>query len=122
MPGITVEEELHGVEMPINNPNVDEFSGAIEEPTKPSFGIDLSFLTKETGDGEIEDYLTHPMNFKKSVGMAQIIRGITGLVGSSLKYALLDITMGLFRMQREKITIDTPVNEVPIYNNGNFGS
>lgn len=58
-------------------------------------------LTAETGSGAIGDYLDHPMNFNKSLGLAQILRGLTGLVGN-LKLAIIDIGFGALRFSREK--------------------
>lgn len=78
---------------------VDNIGGTVDNSERPRFNF--SFLTKETGDGEIESYINHPLNFKSSMGLAQILRGVSGLVGTSLKYALLDIIFGFFRLQRE---------------------
>lgn len=61
---------------------------------------DLSILTAKTGDGSIEDYVNHPLNFKGSRGMAQMIRGFTGIAGE-LDYAIIDIALGAFQYAKE---------------------
>lgn len=58
-------------------------------------------LTSETGEGSIEDYIDHPMNFKKSQGIAQILRGVTGL-GANLRLAIVDIGFGALRFSKER--------------------
>lgn len=77
-----------------------------EASTAPS--IDLSFLTAKTGSGSIEDYILHPLNFGGSRGMAQILRGCTGIAGD-LDLALIDIVIGgfnLFAEGRKKHAVD----------------
>lgn len=75
---------------------------AVEEaPTGGGFGIDLSFLKAKTGEGSIEDYLDHPLNWNGGRPAAQIIRGFTGLFGS-LEYALVDIALGVFRLSKAR--------------------
>lgn len=61
---------------------------------------DLSILTAKTGEGSIEDYINHPLNFKGSRGMAQMIRGFTGIAGE-LDYAIIDIALGAFQYTKE---------------------
>lgn len=57
-------------------------------------GLDLSILKSPTGAGSIGDYLEHPMNFNSSKGMARVLRGLTGMMGS-LDLAIIDITVGI---------------------------
>lgn len=61
---------------------------------------DVSILFSKTGDGSIESYIDHPLNNKKSRGMAQILRGLTGIAGE-LDYAIIDIALGSFQYTRE---------------------
>lgn len=61
---------------------------------------DLSFLLAETGPGAIEDYVEHPLNFRGSKGVAQILRGATGIAGN-LNYAIIDIGLGLVQLTKE---------------------
>lgn len=75
----------------------EEESGFFEMPKIP----DLSFLKAKTGSGSIEDYMQHPLNFKKSPGAAQMIRGFTGMLGD-LDLAVVDITLGAFELAKEK--------------------
>lgn len=86
----------------------------VEEP-QPSARVgdflpDLSILTAKTGDGSIEDYVNHPLNFKGSRGMAQMIRGFTGIAGE-LDYAIIDIALGAFQHSREGKTGDVVNNQ-----------
>lgn len=54
------------------------------------------FLLAKTGPGNIESYINHPLNVKDNAGLAQIIRGLTGMF-NSLDYAVVDIIVGAFR-------------------------
>lgn len=56
----------------------------------------IELLKKPTGDGEISDYIEHPLNFEKTESLAQILRGLTGFFGD-LKLAVIDIGIGLYR-------------------------
>ena len=56
-----------------------------------------------TGDGSVDEYVTHPLNFSESKGLAQIIRGLEGML-DSLDYALVDIAVGAFRYYSEVST------------------
>lgn len=53
----------------------------------------LEMLKAETGSGSVESYLTHPMNFNESKGLARMLRGFTGMFGS-LNFAVIDIIIG----------------------------
>ena len=77
----------------------EEMTHNVTEKQKLNF--DLSFLQAKTGAGSIEDYIEHPMNIGKSKGMAQLIRGFTGLFGA-LDLAIIDITVGLMQFTKEK--------------------
>jgi hypothetical protein len=65
-------------------------------------GLDLSFLMKETGPGEIEAYLNHPLNARRSRGLAQMLRGFTGFFGDGLRAAIADIAFGGMEYVRER--------------------
>lgn len=72
-------------------------------------------LTAETGEGSIGDYIEHPMNFNNSKGLAQIIRGVTGLLGN-LNLAIVDIVFGALRFSKEKKGV--MANDVGIISRG----
>lgn len=74
-------------------------------------------LTAETGEGEVEEYLSHPMNFYKSKGLAQILRGVHGL-GANLKLAIIDIGLGFLRFSKER----KGVNNNDVSSGGGFPS
>jgi len=57
-------------------------------------------LLRETGPGEISEYIEHPLNVNQSEGLAQIIRGFTGFAGQDLKLAILDIGIGAYRLMK----------------------
>lgn len=63
--------------------------------------IDLSWLKAKTGPGTIESYIDHPLNASRSRGVAQILRGATGLAGD-LDLAIIDIGLGLVEVIKEK--------------------
>lgn len=70
----------------------------VEEESKLQF--DFSFLLAKTGEGSVDSYIDHPLNFSRSKGIAQILRGATGLVGE-LDLAVVDIGVGAFNVFRE---------------------
>lgn len=86
-----------------------EFQEVVQE--QPSKLNDLlnKLLTAETGEGAIEDYIDHPMNFLKSKGLAQVLRGVHGL-GANLKLAIIDIGMGVMRYSKERKSINNDVS------------
>lgn len=98
--GMSIEQEINQEAMPEVGPEIqqEEENGGLLRLLELIKGL----LFKETGPGEIEEYVTHPFNFSKSMGMAQILRGFTGLLGHSLKLAVLDILLGWWRWQVEK--------------------
>lgn len=66
-------------------------------------GFDLwSFLKKETGEGEIDDYINHPFNYRGSRAFAQVLRGLSGYFGS-MRYALIDIVSGAMNFSKEGV-------------------
>lgn len=58
-----------------------------------------AFLRAKTGDGKIEDYQGHPLNFDGSLGLAQVIRGFTGMF-DALDLAVIDVAVGFFRWRK----------------------
>ena len=76
---------IQNEEQPINN---------IEQKTGFSGQRSIfDILKTKTGQGSIDNYIDSPLNFNKSEGVAQILRGFTGFLGS-LDYAILDIILG----------------------------
>lgn len=71
---------------------------------------DMSFILSETGPGPIENYVDHPLNFKGSRGVAQIIRGATGMAGT-LNYAIIDIGLGLVQVTKEGKGVEKAVTD-----------
>lgn len=95
----TISEHLaaKGLEEPV--------IAAIPEEVQPQtggMGIDMGFLMKPTGAGSIESYLDHPLNFKHSRGLAQMIRGATGMFGEGLNSAIVDIGFGGMAFMQER--------------------
>ncbi|MBE6033879.1 MAG: hypothetical protein E7222_04180 [Clostridiales bacterium] len=85
-------------------------SGAESSPQfrMQDFLPNIDFILAETGEGSIEDYINHPLNFKGSKGIAQMLRGFTGICGT-LNYAIIDITLGAFETMKEgKAEHETP--------------
>lgn len=84
----------------------------IEEAPSMRFAMpDLSFLAAPTGDGPIEAYIEHPLNFDHAKSTARILRGATGICGN-LNYALVDIALGVIEKIQEK---GKKQNETPAY-------
>ena len=81
--------------------NDAEVMGGEVESVKAGLHIDLGILKAQTGEGEIEEYINHPLNINKSKSLAHVIRGLTGMFGS-LKYAIIDIVMGIIQYLKEK--------------------
>jgi hypothetical protein len=90
----------------MRNPTIDEVVGAdqVQSVTAPhvpeveghdlkGIGLDFSFLKAETGEGSIDQYLEHPLNFNNSKPMARVIRGLTGMF-DNLNLAIIDIVIG----------------------------
>jgi len=78
-----------------------EGGGELEESAESGAVQQVSeILLKETGPGEISEYIEHPLNFNQSEGLAQIIRGCTGFAGQDLKLAILDIGIGAYRLMK----------------------
>lgn len=94
----------------INDKNKEPFEAAeptmeTAAPETPKYKMsdflpNLDFILAETGEGSIENYIEHPLNFKGSKGIAQMLRGFTGVCGS-LNYAIIDITLGAFETIKE---------------------
>lgn len=83
--------------------NAAEFT---EETTSNGYRIsmpDLSFLAARTGEGAVEEYIEHPLNWDGRKSTARILRGCTGLCGQ-LDYALIDIALGVIEKIKEKGT------------------
>ena len=72
----------------------------VVEEQSDGFVFDFSFLKAKTGAGSVESYLDHPFNFTKSRGIAQMLRGFTGLLGA-LDLAVVDIGIGAVNVVRE---------------------
>lgn len=74
------------------------------EPQKSGFKLDFDFLgiiKRPTGAGEIEDYLNHPLNRSKHLGMAQMLRGLTGILGTIDSW-LLDVGLGYMSFTKDR--------------------
>lgn len=69
----------------IKNYNTDEMFSKIK-----------NFFKKETGEGDLDIYLNHPLNIKQTKGMCHILRGLSGLFGN-LKNAIFDIVIGILK-------------------------
>lgn len=80
------------------NLNSEPQAEEMQQPTDPQpKSINLGFLQTKTGSGDIADYIDHPMNFRHNEGMAQILRGLTGLF-DDLDLAIIDIFVGAYRL------------------------
>jgi hypothetical protein len=87
-------------EMPTIEPLEMPQETAVQEPSRMN-EIFNKILTAETGEGSIGDYIDHPLNFFKSKGLAQVLRGFTGIFGS-LSLAIIDIALGGLQFSKER--------------------
>jgi len=98
----TLLESVEEVPVAPSLENVESMQ--VEAPSNAGEGIKDFFekvLKADTGEGSIESYIEHPLNFSKSEGLAQVLRGITGIFGN-LELALIDVLMGFLKMSKEK--------------------
>jgi hypothetical protein len=98
----TIEESLNNQGFSENE--YQETTAPQVEPVvegESGFRLDLSWLSTPTGEGSVEDYMEHPLNFMKSKGIAQILRGLTGFFGN-LKLALIDVALGALQFIKER--------------------
>lgn len=79
----------------------------IQEPSKMNEMMSR-LLTAETGPGPISQYIDHPLNFSQSNGMAQIIRGLSGII-DNLNLAIIDILVGGLRFSKERRKMNNDV-------------
>lgn len=61
----------------------------------------LDILKSKTGEGSIEDYKDHPLNFNNNKYIGQILRGLTGILGA-LDLAIIDISMGILGFFKDR--------------------
>lgn len=54
-------------------------------------------VSAETGDGELAEYTSHPLNVTGEAWNARLARGVTGLFGN-LRLAVVDIAMAVVEM------------------------
>lgn len=100
------------------NTSYDEQAQVEQSFRENSFSFD--FIKAKTGEGSIEDYLEHPLNFNHSKGMGRMIRGLTGLFGD-LDLAIVDIMIGALDVV--KLTKSKGVGkDVNVYSSGGNAS
>jgi hypothetical protein len=80
-------------------------------PAAPGFLEKL--LNAKPGPGSISDYKEHPLNFRKTDGLAQVVRGVTGLAGD-LERAFIDVVFGLLREIWEVKKEAPPGGNIPV--------
>jgi len=83
---INMEEDIE-FEKPINGNDEEQVN---EQPKSNKI---LDMLKSKTGEGSLDQYTDHPLNFKNNHYLSQILRGLTGMIGS-LDFALIDIIVG----------------------------
>jgi len=86
-----------------------EETGQAEPVGSSDWREQLQFLFTKTGPGTVESYLENPFCFKRSLGLAQVLRGLSGFLGG-LDYALVDVAVGLFRWRSESVSDSQSVN------------
>jgi hypothetical protein len=97
---MTIYKEIENMET--QGPALEEIPAPEVQEQAPGLKFkipNLDILKAETGKGDIEDYISHPLNLKKNKGIAQILRGLTGLLGN-LNLAIVDILLGMINTKR----------------------
>jgi hypothetical protein len=64
----------------------------------------FDILKSKTGEGTIQDYQEHPLNFSNNKYIGQILRGLTGILGA-LDLAIIDIGMGILGLIKDRNNI-----------------
>lgn len=101
MPGITLDDVKSDEDFkPIENGQTEVDEVEQTEIGGFHFGIP-EFLKAKSPDEPIENFINHPFNFDGSRGLAQIIKGLTGMFGY-FNYAIIDIVMGWLRWTKER--------------------
>jgi hypothetical protein len=101
----------------IHEENGLEFENPINEipkndnsPEQSKGGNIWNILKAKTGEGTIQDYEEHPLNFNNNKYIGQILRGLTGILGA-LDLAIIDISMGIFGLMRERNIVKEVVED-----------
>jgi hypothetical protein len=90
-----------GQELGVDQQKVEEVAQEVEQVSAPiRIGIP-EWLKAKSPDEPIENYINHPLNFARSTGLAQALRGATGIIGD-LRYAIVDVIVGLLKFANEK--------------------
>lgn len=91
---MTLDERLTMTDV-INGGPPEETEGPVWQESVSHWWTRLT--TSQTGPGPITDYIQHPFNVNRSSGLGQVLRGLTGLLGT-LDLAVVDIIVGLARL------------------------
>lgn len=95
---MTIKDEIRQE----NEPTLDEDTqNDFKSENISSKGKLFNILKSKTGPGEVEDYIEHPINLKKSTAVAKILRGIEGIFGA-LDLAIIDILIGSLELIKNK--------------------
>lgn len=79
-----------------------------EETEQPQgFQLNLDWLWADSPDEPIESYIEHPLNFGRSKGIAQALRGLEGIFGN-LRKAVIDIIIGTLNYAKERNNDQAP--------------
>lgn len=92
MSGATLADELEREEVQLRDPV------GTPSPPKPTPSWSwIDWLKSEPGPGDVESYRQHPLNWDGTYEVAQILRGLTGLLGN-LRLAMVDLVVGGLRL------------------------
>jgi len=98
---MTLEQEMQKNETVLieDTPHIEgETVSNLEKTSGFNF---LEFILSPQLEEDESKYLNHPVNFNKSGGLAQALRGIDGLVGNT-KLAVMDVVIGIVRFLKER--------------------
>lgn len=100
---MSIESEALGLAEAVGVDEVAEIAGETMEAQEVSLFSWLADIFRvETGPGEIKEYQDSPLCFDGSVGLGQILRGVSGFAGANfLRSAVLDVIVGAMRWAKE---------------------
>jgi hypothetical protein len=102
-----INEEENDFEKTSNEEQKNLNSESAAKPQNKIFEI----LKTKTGEGTIQSYEEHPLNFNQNKYVGQILRGLTGILGA-LDLAIIDIGMGILGLIKDRNIVKEEIENV----------
>lgn len=98
----TILEKATGTVLDTESDQIGIAVEQVAEQPIQAVGVNImEFIKRPTGEGDVNEYINHPMNYDGTREVGQVIRGMTGLLGA-LNYAIIDIGIGLMKILSKK--------------------